>query len=324
MTGVIKGTGCCMPERVLSNDEIAGLVETSDAWIQERTGIKRRHIAVEETCSMLAAEAARRALSNAGIEAAELDLIVVSTMTPSHIMPGTACEVQRSIGAEKAQCFDLNAACSGFLVAWNTVQAYLAAGYAKKALIVGSECLSKVTDWRDRSTCILFGDGAGAVVVEAEEGEAYLPAVHSDGRLGEALTLESPFRGSPFSEGRLQGDSPFLQMEGQAVFKFAVRRVPEVIEEVLEKNGLEKEAISHYILHQANRRILEAVAGRLHEPQEKFPMNLQEYGNTSSASIPILLDELRRSGSLQKGQRIVLAGFGGGLTWGAAVTEWEG
>ena len=323
MTGVIKGTGACVPERVLSNDEIAELVETSDTWIQERTGIKRRHIAVEETCVSLAAEAAGRALSDAGLPAEELDLIVVSTMTPTRIMPGNACEVQKRIGAENALCFDLNAACSGFLVAWNTVEAYLAAGYAKKALIVGSECLSKVTDWRDRSTCILFGDGAGAVVVEAKDGKGCLPVMHSDGRLGEALTLDSPFRSSPFSKTRIPGEASFLKMEGQAVFKFAVRRVPEVIEEVLLKNGLKKEMISHYILHQANRRILEAVAGRLQEPLTKFPMNLQEYGNTSSASIPILLDELKRSGSLQKGQRIVLAGFGGGLTWGAAVLEWK-
>ncbi len=312
MLGVIKGTGSCVPERVLTNADIAELVETSDAWIQERTGIKERHIATKETCTSLAAEAARRALRNAGMRAEELDLILVSTMTPTRIMPCTACEVQAAIEASKAQCFDLNAACSGFLIAWNTVNAYIAAGFVKKALIVGSECLSQVTDWTDRSTCILFGDGAGAVVVSAEEGIPFLPVAHADGAGGEVLTL-----------GNRQAKSDFLEMNGQAVFKFAVRKVPEVIGEALEKNGISKEGISKYILHQANSRILEAVAGRLREPLEKFPMNLQHYGNTSSASIPILLDELNRSGQLEKGQRIVLAGFGGGLTWGAAVTEWN-
>ena len=326
MIGVIKGTGACVPERIMRNDEIAGLVETSDVWIRERTGIGERRVATEETTVSLAAEAAGRALADAGMDAAELELIVVSTISPTCVMPCTACEVQAAIGAGKAQCFDLNAACSGFVTAWNTVNAYMAAGFIKKALIIGSECLSKVTDWTDRSTCILFGDGAGAVVVAAEEGIPYLPAARSDGAAGRALTLRnrqdsSPFRGALGSAK--QEESNCMEMDGQAVFKFAVRKVPQVIEEVLAKNGLGRESISHYVLHQANQRIVEAVARRLKEPIEKFPMNLQRYGNTSSASIPILLDERNRGGALKSGEKLVLAGFGGGLTWGAAVTEWR-
>lgn len=332
MTAVIKGTGSCVPGSIVTNDALTHLVDTSDAWIQERTGIRQRHIATTETTVSLATEAARRALEDARMEAAELDLIIVSTISPTRVMPCTACEVQAGIGAGRALCFDLSAACSGFVAAWNTVNAYIAAGLVKKALIVGSECLSDVTDWQDRSTCILFGDGAGAVVVSAEEGTAYLPAAYSDGAAGEALTLRSPQAGSPFRKNGTKtaadsvsesANSPFMKMDGQAVFKFAVRRVPQIIEEVLTKNSVGKEAISHYVLHQANCRIVEAVAKRLEEPMEKFPMNLQRYGNTSSASIPILLDELNRSGSLKKGEKLVLAGFGGGLTWGAAITEWN-
>ena len=309
---VIRGTGSSVPRRIVTNDDIARLVETSDAWIRERTGIRTRHIAVEETTVSLAVAAARQALENADMEAEELDLILVSTISPTRVMPCTACEVQAAIGASRAFCFDLSAACSGFVAAWNTVSAYMTAGLVEKALIIGSECLSNLTDWQDRSTCILFGDGAGAVAVSAEEGRAFSPAAYSDGGAGEALTLRSS-----------QGERCFMEMDGQAVFKFAVRRVPQVIEEVLEKNGLERETISHYVLHQANQRIVEAVAKRLGELLEKFPMNLQRYGNTSSASIPILLDELNRRGSLKQGEKLVLAGFGGGLTWGAAVTEWN-
>lgn len=323
MTGVIKGTGSCVPEGILTNNDMTRLVETSDDWIRERTGIRQRHIAGTETTVSLAVKAAERALQDAGMKAEELELILVSTISPARVMPCTACEVQAAIGAGKAFCFDLNAACSGFVAAWNTVCAYMAAGLVRKALIVGSECLSDLTDWKDRSTCILFGDGAGAVVVSAEEGTLFLPAAYADGTAGEALTLPSGQNSSPFRPEAKEAGACFMKMDGQAVFKFAVRRVPQVIEEVLEKNEISKESISHYILHQANQRIVEAVARRMDEPKAKFPMNLPCYGNTSSASIPILLDELNRNGTLKKGERLVLAGFGGGLTWGAAVTEWS-
>lgn len=310
MTGSIVGTGSYIPPFVMDNDAIAELVDTSDAWIRERTGVERRHIAKEETSVFMAAEAGRRALADAGMKAEEVDLIVVSTISSNVILPCTACEVQRELGAKNALCFDLNAACSGFVVAYHTAMAYLSSGVCRTALVIGSECLSRLLDWTDRSTCILFGDGAGAAVLQAGEGRTYLPAAHSAGEKGDALTCEN-------------ARDTFLKMDGQAVFKFAVREVPEVIREVLTKNQIKPEEVDYYILHQANRRIVEAAAKRLGEPLEKFPMNLQEYGNTSSASIPILLDELKRAGRIKKGQRLVMAGFGAGLTWGAGILDWK-
>lgn len=324
MTGEIKGTGACTASAVLENQEIAKLVETSDAWIRERTGIGRRHIVKGETTSSMAARAAMGALREAGLPAEELDLIVVSTMSPEQIMPCTACVVQREIGAINAFCFDLNAACSGFLAALNTACAYMAGNMVRHALVIGSEALSNLTNWKDRGTCILFGDGAGAVVLSASAGEPMIPVMHSDGGLGAALTLHSRHDHNIMTEGDTDYEDPkySLQMDGRAVFQFAVRKVPEVITEALEKNGLKKSQITYYILHQANRRIVEAVAKRLEEPICKFPMNLEEYGNTSSASIPLLLHELSEKGLLRKGDQLVFAGFGGGLTWGASILKW--
>ncbi len=326
MTGEIVGTGSYVPEFILENQRLEQMVETSDAWIVERTGIKRRHIATYETTTFMAAQAAKRALEKAGVAAEEVNLILVSTISGDSIMPGTACGVQKEIGASNAFCFDLSAACSGFLMAYNTAIAYMSAGWCKTALVIGSESLSKLTNWQDRGTCILFGDGAGAVVIKRREGEGFIPVSHSDGSLGGALTLKSPYSENPFmGEDRILPERPlsYMEMNGQEVFKFAVRKVPRVIEEVLEENHLKKEAIDLYLMHQANERIVEAVAKRLDEPLEKFPMNMREYGNTSSASIPLLLDELNRSGKLKEGMKLVLAGFGGGLTWGASILTWN-
>lgn len=342
MTGVICGTGSAVPAGILENEDIAKLVETNDAWIQERTGIQKRHIARAETTVSLAAEAAQKALADAKMEAAELDLILVSTISPNVILPCLACEVQKEIGAVNAVCLDLNAACTGFVLAYNTAAAYLAAGVYRTALIIGSECLSNLTNWKDRGTCILFGDGAGAAVVKAEEGMFYQPYTCSDGSKGAALSCKSRYDGAQKNEvfrllkqksrnalsqeEILQPEDPtayLMRMDGQAVFKFAVRSVPEAISRVLEKNGVAQKEIDWFILHQANRRIVEAAAKRLKEPLEKFPMNLQEYGNTSSASIPILLDEMKQKNMLHKGQKIILAGFGAGLTWGASIIEWK-
>ncbi len=249
-----------------------------------------------------------------------MDLIIVSTISSNIILPCTACEVQKELGAENATCFDLSAACSGFVLAYNTALAYLSGGVYQTALIIGSESLSNLTNWKDRGTCILFGDGAGAAVMRAKEGRTYLPATHSDGMKGKALTCLS--RHTHIDAKRMKDPEYYMQMDGQAVFKFAVKKVPEVVNEVLSKNQVKKEEIVWYILHQANSRIVEAVAKRLDEPIEKFPMNLQEYGNTSSASIAILLDEMKKSGRLKSGHKIVMAGFGAGLTWGATVMEW--
>ncbi len=335
MKGIICGTGSAVPVKIIDNHDLAKLVDTNDRWIRERTGIVRRHIAGSETTVSMAAEAAKRALADAKTDAGEIDLIIVSTISSNVILPCTACEVQKEIGADNAFCFDLNAACTGFVLAYQTACVYLSSGICRTALVIGSECLSDLTNWKDRSTCILFGDGAGAAVVRASEGQFYLPALHSDGGRGNALMCASRYDGryetlaaeslvhkrgtdGPFSE-----NSYFMEMDGQAVFKFAVRSVPEVISEVLEKNHLQKEEIAWFLLHQANRRIVEAVAKRMEEPLRKFPMNLQEYGNTSSASIPILLDEMNQRGMFESGQKIVLTGFGAGLTWGASILEWK-
>lgn len=324
MIAQIRGTGAYVPAKTVDNYEISGLVETSDEWIQERTGIIRRHIAIQDTTSTMAARAAAQALTAAGISPQELDLILVSTISPDRIMPSVACMVQKELGAGNALCFDLNAACSGFVLAYNTACAYLESGFARTALVIGSECLSHLTNWQDRKTCILFGDGAGAVVMTAAPGKSWQPVAGSDGTLGEALTLKSRYESSIFSETSPEEaeKESFMEMDGQAVFRFAVKRVPQAIEELLRKNACRKEDIRFYLLHQANRRIVESVARRLSEPLEKFPMNLQEYGNTSSASIPILLHELKSRGELKAGDQLVLAGFGGGLTWGASLLTW--
>ena len=318
MAAKICATGSCLPRYQMPNEEWTGYVETSDDWIRERTGIESRHIAKEESCVALAAGAAKRALESANMTADAIDLLLVSTISSEYVMPCAACEVQAAIGADKAVCFDLNAACSGFILAYSTAVSGIEAGLYQTALVIGSECMSHLISWKDRSTCILFGDGAGAVLLKASDRRSYLPVAHSDGRQKAALMMRS----------RHDGGRDFLaaeydlQMDGQAVFKFAVRKVPEVILEVLEKNHLRLEDIRYFLLHQANRRIIEAVARRLGIAVEKFPMNVAHCGNTSSASIPILLDELNHEGKLQKGDRLVLAGFGAGLTWGATVVEW--
>lgn len=307
MIGKICGTGAYAPPNVMDNDDLAKIVETSDEWIRERTGIARRHIAQGETTVGMAVKAAERALENAEMNAEEIDFMIVSTISSNVILPCAACEVQKKIGAVNATCFDLNAACSGFLFAYNTAQAYIASGIYQTGIVIGAECLSNLIDWKDRGTCILFGDGAGAVALRASEETAFLPITHSDGGKGKALTC---------------GQNDFIRMDGQEVFKFAVKQVPKCIDELLEKNHLQKEEIDYYILHQANKRIVEAVAKRLKVEIEKFPMNLHEYGNTSSASIPILLDEMNRKGFFQKGMKLVISGFGAGLSWGASLLEW--
>lgn len=316
MVGRICGTGSYVPEAFYDNHDLTQMVDTSDEWIRERTGIVRRHIAKDDTTVSMAVKAAKRALQNGNVDPKELDLILVATMTPNFLVPGMACVLQKELGAKKAAGFDLNAACSGFIFAYQTAQAYIRAGIYQNILIVGSETLSSIVDWKDRGSCILFGDGAGAVVICAEEGEVNPCIMHSDGKMGEVLLCES----------RHQRDwkdkETLLKMDGQEVFKFAVKKVPEVLAELLEAVHMKAEDIDLYILHQANRRIIESIAKRMKVDADRFPMNLSEYGNTSSASIPILLDELNRSGKLQQGQNVVLAGFGAGLSWGAALIKW--
>lgn len=322
MVGKIKGTGSYRPVQVWDNDKLSHMMDTSDEWIRGRTGIGQRHIAnQEETVAYMAASAAGEALRAAGMRPEEIDLILVSTMSSEKIMPCAACEVQKLIGAANATCFDLNSACTGFLLALNTAQAYLGQQIYKRALVIGAEVLSHLTNWQDRSTCVLFGDGAGAVVLEAEDNAVYIQATHSIGKSGEALTCTS--RNQPeFIENGADLAPTYMQMDGKEVFKFAVSKVPEVIQEVLEKSGKTKEEIRFYILHQANQRIVSSVSKHMKEPLEKYPMNIETLGNTSSASIPLLLDEWNKNGKLKAGDWIILSGFGGGLTYGASLIQW--
>lgn len=319
MAAVICGTGSYTPDYIMDNHEIAKLVETNDAWIRERTGIRQRHIAKTETTTYMAAQAAKRAIESAGISPEEIELVIMATLSCEVIVPCGACEVQREIGAENAACFDINAACSGFVTAYNMADAFFAAGQYRTALIVAAESLSHLTDWSDRNTCILFGDGAGAAVLKNSPGKHFLSVTHSDGGKGWTLTCKNRLA---VESGELSREH-YIDMNGQEIFKFAVRRVPELVREILQKNEVEQEEIAWYIMHQANCRILEAVAKRLEEPAMKFPMNLQRYGNTSSASIPILLDEMNRAGKFKKGEKILMAGFGAGLTWSGNILKWD-
>lgn len=312
MTIKIAGTGSALPTHILTNKELEGKVETSDEWIRERTGICERHISDsdEETVAGLAAKACEKALADAGKAAEDVDLILVATCSPELFLPCCACQVQSQIGAKKAVCFDLNAACSGFLFALDTAYAYIHSGIYKNALVVGAEVLSKLVDWEDRGTCILFGDGAGAVYVEASEAEGIISMVQgSDGSQGMVLSCEAKGAGK-------------IEMDGKEVYRFATRQVPNCIEEAVTKAGLTIADIDYFFLHQANLRILEAVSKRLSIPMEKIPVNLNHVGNTSSAAIPVLLDEFRKSAKIEKGQKLVLSGFGAGLTYGACVLTW--
>ena len=319
MTARIIGTGSAVPEQIVTNEDLSKIVETSDEWISSRSGIKERRVAKENTTS-LAILAGKRALENAGIASEEIEVIIVATCTPDYFFPNTACQVQEAIGAKNAVAFDLSAACSGFLFALSTAQAYIKGGIYQKALIIGAETMSKMIDWSDRSTCVLFGDGAGAAVVSAEE-TGVLELVQKSNGAGKGV-LSCKARETRNLLNHESETKEYLYMEGQPVFKFAVKTVPECVEEVLKKAEVKKEEIRYYILHQANSRIIQSVAKRLKEPEEKFPMNLSLYGNTSAASIPILLDEMNRNGMLNRGDKLVLSGFGAGLTWGAVLLEW--
>lgn len=320
MRARIVGTGSSLPGLRVTNSDLSKIMDTSDEWIRSRTGIAARHIAVEETTTSMSAAAARQALEEAGLQPEELDLIIAATISADHVVPPLSCEVQRELGAVHAAAYDLCAACSGFVFALNTAQAYIQSGMYRRILIIGAETLSKMMDWSDRSTCVLFGDGAGAAVVCADE-EGLLSGVQgSDGRKGAVLSCGGRPVNHPFA--KQEAENPYVQMDGQEVYKFAVRTVPKCIGQVLDQSGLMPEDISYFLLHQANLRIIEAVAKRLKQPMEKFPVCLEECGNISAASVPILLDQVNKAGKLNKGDKIVLAGFGAGLTWGAAALTW--
>ena len=322
MTSRVIGTGSYAPEPAVTNDDLAKIVDTNDEWIVTRTGIHERRIAAdpEMGTSQIAAEAAKRALDNAGIKAEELDIILLATSSPDNCFPNGACEVQAVLGADRAVAYDLSAACSGFIFAMSTMQAFIQAGIYRTGLVIGADMMSKLTDWTDRGTCVLFGDGAGAAVVRAEETGLIHMVMGSDGVKGPVLSCKARTCGN-FLNGRTP-ELGYMYMDGQEVFRFAVKKVPECVNQVLREADTDIEDIKYFVLHQANTRIFDSVAKRLKQPIEKFPMNIGRYGNTSGGSVPMMLDELNRSGMLDRGDKLVLSGFGAGLTWGAILLEW--
>jgi 3-oxoacyl-[acyl-carrier-protein] synthase-3 len=320
----ITGTGSYAPERVLTNADLEKIVDTTDEWILSRTGIRERRIArPDETTSDMGAEAARRALAKAGVGAEQVDLIIVATITPDMGFPNTACFVQSKIGAVNAYCYDLEAACSGFLYALEVARQAVASGSVDTVLVVGAEKISCITDWKDRSLCVLFGDGAGAAVVQATDRSGLRSSVlRSDGRLSHLLMLPGGGSKHPASAETLAQGLHFMKMDGRDVFKHAVTCMTDVARKALEKAGKTVEDMKLIIPHQANQRIISAIGDRLGGRPEQYYVNLDRYGNTSAASIILALDEAVQGGRLQRGDLVLLVAFGGGFTWGATVLEW--
>jgi 3-oxoacyl-[acyl-carrier-protein] synthase-3 len=323
----ITGTGSSLPEKILTNHDLERMVDTSDEWITSRTGIKQRRIAVEgQFTSTFAVEASRRALAMAGVKAEELDLIILGTVTPDFPFPATACIVQHEIGAVNAAVFDLSAACAGFIFGLSVADKYIRTGEAKKVLVIGAEVLSRVIDWTDRNTCILFGDGSGAAVIEASEGDNGLLSTHifSNGSYWNALYQPGCGNRNPATSEQTMAEKLFfIKMEGNDVFKHAVRAMEEAACTALTANGMTASDVSLLIPHQANRRIIDATAKRLGiTEEERVFVNLHNYGNTSSASIPISLDEANRSGRMKAGDIVLLDAFGGGFSYGSALMRW--
>jgi len=320
---VIAGHGSFAPEKTLTNDELARMVDTSDEWITTRTGIKTRHITTEnETTAFLATEAARRALAKANLDAAEIEMIIVATITPEMVFPSTASFVQRALGAHRAWVFDLAAACSGFVYGLSIVQQFIESGRIRNALIIGAETLTKITDWTDRTSCILFGDGAGAVVLQrAEDGRRGIlySTMYSDGERWEALNCQAYGSRHPASKGLDDPKKIYMQIKGREVYQQAIRRIVETVNECLDACNLTLDDIRMVISHQMNARIIESASKRLGLPDEKVFININEYGNTSAASVPIAFDECARTGRLKRGDIVILVAFGAGLTWGANV-----
>jgi 3-oxoacyl-[acyl-carrier-protein] synthase-3 len=311
----ITGTGSYLPARIVGNDEFARRLDTSDQWIRERTGIRQRHIAEESQASSdLALEASKRALEAAGVKPAEIDLIILATSTPDFIFPSSACLLQAKLGIKNCPAFDVQAVCSGFVYALATADSFIRAGTYRRALVVGAEVFSRIMDWNDRGTCVLFGDGAGAVVLAADQ----RPGIHAsvlraDGSQAGILSVPGNVSG-----GRILG-SPYLQMQGNQVFKFAVKVLDEVARETLAAANMRVEDIDWLIPHQANVRILEATARKLQSPLEKLVVTVDHHGNTSAASVPLALDEFVRCGKIRGGHRILMQGVGGGFTWGSTL-----
>ncbi len=319
---VVLGCGSYLPERVVTNADLASKVETSDEWIQQRTGIKQRYIAADgEFTSHLALKASQRALDHAGIKASDLDLIVLATATPDETFPATATRVQAELGMTKGAAFDLQAVCAGFVYGVSVADSMIKNGIASTALVIGAETFSRILDWNDRGTCVLFGDGAGAIVMRGEEGNGtnadrgvLANALHSDGRQHDILYVD----GGP-SSTRTTG---FLRMEGREVFKHAVVNMAAVVGEVLQKAGLEPKDIDWLVPHQANKRIIDGTGRKLGLPPERVVITVDQHANTSAASIPLALDTAVKDGRIQKGDLVLMEGIGGGLAWGASLVRW--
>ncbi len=315
----IAATGGYLPSRVVTNDELASRLDTSDEWISARTGIRSRHLAAEdEMASDLALEASRQALQRAGLKAEELDLIIVATTTPDMIFPSTASILQAKLGASGCAAFDVQAVCSGFVYALSTADLYVRSGKCRNALVVGAELYSRILDWNDRSTCVLFGDGAGAVVLTASAVPGIIATrLHADGRFGKVLCVPGCV-----AHGKVRG-RPFVEMDGGAVFKFAVKVLSDVAEEVLADASLSASDIHWLVPHQANVRIIEATARKLGMSMERVIITVAKHANTSAASIPLALDVALADGRIRAGQNVLLEGVGGGFTWGAALVKWQ-
>jgi 3-oxoacyl-[acyl-carrier-protein] synthase-3 len=321
----IIGTGSYVPENIITNQDLEKIVDTSDEWILSRTGIRERRIADDnQATSDLCSIAARRALESAGMSATDIDLIIVATITPDMSFPSTACIVQSNIGAKGAAAFDLEAACSGFLYALNVANQFVATGFYNNVLVIGAECLSRITNWKDRKTCILFGDGAGAAIVgRVEKGYGFLSHyMGADGNGGDSLKMKAGGSRLPTSIATIEQELHYIYMDGSEVFKFAVRIMTSAVEETLKLGGIKKDEINLLIPHQANLRIIQGAAKRLDVDSDKVFVNLEKYGNMSAASIPVAIDEAVRSGRIKKGDNICMVGFGGGLTWASNVMKW--
>ncbi|MCD5414847.1 MAG: ketoacyl-ACP synthase III [Clostridiales bacterium] len=322
----ISGTGSCLPSNVVTNFDLEKIMNTTDEWIRSRTGIESRRIADEKTAtSDLSTVAARRALEDANLNAEDVDLIIVATITPDMMFPSTACIVQKNIGASKAAAFDIEAACSGFLYALSIGEQFIKGGVYKNALIIGAETLSKIMDWEDRNTSVVFGDGAGAVVIKktTESGGILSSCLGADGSKGDVLTQPAGGSRIPATHGSIKDKLHYIKMEGNEVFRFAVRIMGKAAVEALKLSNIKLEDIDFLIPHQANIRIIEAAAKRLNLSKDKVYMNLDKYGNMSAASVPVALDEASKKGLLKKEDIVVLVAFGGGLTWASTVVKWS-
>ncbi len=325
MRAKILSTGSYIPERVITNFDLEKMVDTSDEWITERTGIKERRIVADnQATSDLAYEASINALKKAGLTSQDIDLIIVATVTPDMLVPSAACILQMKLGASKAVAFDINGACTGFIYALSVAEKFIRTGAAKRALVVGAETLSRFTDWTDRSICVLLADGAGAVILEGTKKDEGIKVIDifSDGNMWDFIHMPAGGSKMPVDETVLKKRLNFIKMRGNETFKVAVKTLEEVVVATLQKGGIESSQLNLLVPHQANIRIIQAMAKRLSLPMEKVMVNIDKYGNTSAASIPIALDEANESGKIKKGDNVMLAAFGAGLTWGAALIKW--